>query len=108
MSRSVRKKPIMGWTTCRSEKDDKRIWHRRWRAHERTGLTSTPLDDEDSGLPVSVNQLSNVWDMEKDGRQYWPLDKQKKTARRHARRIGHGRKERKALEARLLHKFMGK
>ena len=108
MSRSVRKKPIMGWTTCRSEKDDKRIWHRRWRAHERTALASSPLDDEDGNLPVSVNELSNVWDMGKDGRQYWPLAKQKKTARRCARRIGRGRKERKALEAGLLHKFMGK
>ena len=108
MSRSVRKKPIMGWTTCRSEKDDKRIWHRRWRAHERTALASSPLDDEDSALPESVNQLSNVWNMGKVGRQYWPLSKQTKAARRFARRIGRGRKERKALEARLLHKFMGK
>ncbi|CAK7059920.1 MAG: hypothetical protein DESF_02577 [Desulfovibrio sp.] len=66
------------------------------------------MDDGDSELPVSVNQLSNVWDMEKDGRRYWPLSKEKKTARRCARKIGRGRKERKALEARLLHKFMGK
>ena len=108
MSRSVRKKPIMGWTTCRNEKDDKRIWHRRWRAHERMALASTPLGDEDSGLPVFANQLSNVWDMGKDGRQYWPLAKQKKTAKHFARRIGRGRKERKVLETRLLHKFMGK
>lgn len=31
--------PIFGYTTCRSERDDKKIWHQRWRAQERTGLT---------------------------------------------------------------------
>ncbi|CAI3235177.1 hypothetical protein DWUX_1502 [Desulfovibrio diazotrophicus] len=54
MSRSVRKKPIMGITICPSERDDKQIWHRRWRAHQRTAMASTPLDDEDDNLPESV------------------------------------------------------
>ena len=108
MSRSVRKAPIMGITTCRSEREDKQLWHRRWRAHERTAMASTPLDDEDGKLPEFVEQLSDVWAMGKDGRQYWPVAEQKKTARRLARRKGHGRKERQALEARLRHKFMGK
>ena len=108
MSRSRRKAPIMGITNCRSEREDKQIWHRRWRAHQRTALACAPLDDEDGKLPVSVNQLSNVWDMGKDGRQYWPLPRQKKTARRLARKRGRGRREREALETRLLHKFMGK
>jgi len=38
MSRSVRKNPIMGITTCRSEKEDKQIWHKRWRRRERIVL----------------------------------------------------------------------
>ena len=108
MSRSTRKTPIMGITTCRSERDDKQIWHRRWRAHQRTALASAPLDDEDSKLPESMKQLSDIWDMGKDGRQYWPLSSQARTAKRFARRKDRGRKEREALEARLRHKFMGK
>lgn len=108
MSHSVRKKPIMGITTCRSERDDKQIWHRRWRAHQRTALASTPLDDEDGNLPESVKQLSDVWAMGKDGRHYWSAERQKRMARLFARRQGRGRKERKALEARMLHKYMGK
>ena len=108
MSRSVRKTPIMGITTCRSEREDKKIWHRRWRAHERTKLAAMPLDDTDNNLPVSVNQLSNTWDMGKDGRQYWPLACQDASAKRFARLAGRTRKERKALRARLKHKFMGK
>ena len=108
MSRSARKTPIMGWTTCRSERDDKQAWHRRWRAHQRTALASTPLDDEDSTLPESVRQISDVWAMGKDGRHYWSLSSRKGTAKRLARKKGRGRKERKALEARWQHKFMGK
>ena len=108
MSRSVRKTPIMGITTCRSEREDKKFWHRRWRAHERTKLSAVPLDDAESNLAVSVKQLSNIWDMGKDGRQYWPLASQDVTAKRFARRKGRTRKERKALHERLKHKFMGK
>ena len=71
-------------------------------------MASTPLDDEDGNLPESLKQLSDVWAMGKDGRQYWPLSSQERTAKRFARKKGRGRKERKALEARMLHKFMGK
>ncbi len=39
MSRSRRKTPIVGHTTCGSEREDK-LWHQRWRTRERTALTS--------------------------------------------------------------------
>ena len=42
MSRSVKKIPIVGITTCCSERHDKKIWHKRWRARERTALTRPP------------------------------------------------------------------
>lgn len=38
MSRSRRKTPIVGYSTARSEADDKRLWHKRWRARERDQL----------------------------------------------------------------------
>lgn len=99
----------MGWTTCQSEKEDKQLWHGRWRARERTALSMLPLDDADyATLPVSEKQVSNVWDMGKDGRQYFPLRRQREVARHYAQRMARSRKERKAMEARLLHKFMGK
>lgn len=40
MSRSRRKTPIVGHTTCGSEREDKKLWHQRWRTRERTALTS--------------------------------------------------------------------
>jgi len=39
MSRSRRKTPIVGHTTCGSEREDKKLWHQRWRTRERTALT---------------------------------------------------------------------
>lgn len=108
MSRSVRKTPILGITTCRSERGDKQLWHRRWRAHQHTAMASMPVDDDDSNLPVSTKQLSDVWEMGKDGHLYWPLARQEKTAKRFACQKGRSRKERKALQERLKHKFMGK
>jgi len=38
VSRSRRKTPIVGYSTARSEADDKRLWHKRWRARERDHL----------------------------------------------------------------------
>ena len=41
MGKSVRRTPIMGFTTSDSEKDFKRIEHRRRRAGERSGRDYT-------------------------------------------------------------------
>ena len=43
MSRSRRKTPIVGHTTCGSEREDKKLWHQRWRTRERTALTRALL-----------------------------------------------------------------
>ncbi len=42
MSRSRRKTPIVGHATCRSEREDKKLWHQRWRSRERSALASAP------------------------------------------------------------------
>jgi len=46
MSRSIRKTPIFGHTTARSESDDKRLWHKRWRAIERDQLATVGVDTD--------------------------------------------------------------
>ncbi|HBO9252321.1 TPA: hypothetical protein L5D80_003319 [Pseudomonas aeruginosa] len=67
MSRSRRKTPIVGHTTCRSEREDKKLWHQRWRTHERTALASASPEALCAHLPLLENQVSNVWSMGKDG-----------------------------------------
>ena len=44
MSRSRRKTPILGHTPCRSEREDKKLWHQRWRTRERVALASASPD----------------------------------------------------------------
>ncbi|WP_425357665.1 hypothetical protein [Methylomicrobium album] len=73
MSRSRRKTPIVGHTTCRSERKDKKRWHRRWRTRERIALASASPEALNAHLPLLENQVGNVWSMGKDGRFYWPI-----------------------------------
>ncbi len=67
MSRSRRKTPIVGHTTCGSEREDKKLWHQRWRTRERTALTSASPEALSAHLPLLENQQRLV-----DG-QGWPL-----------------------------------
>lgn len=108
MSRSRRKTPIVGCTTSRSERQDKKVWHKRWRARERTALTSTKVDDLDAYLPLLEKQVSNVWDMGKDGKQYWPIHRQVIVAEISAQKKGRTTKECLSLKQRQMHKSMGK
>jgi hypothetical protein len=66
MSRSLRKSPIHGITTARSEADDKRIWHGRWRSTERDKLLT--LNETKDHLTSDKNEVSNPWTMNKDGK----------------------------------------
>lgn len=108
MSRSRRKTPIVGHTTCRSEREDKKLWHRRWRAQERTALASASPEALDAHLRLPVNQVSDVWSMGKDGHFYWPVARQATMAERIAGRRGRSPQERASLEKRLLRKWMSK
>ena len=108
MSRSRRKVPIFGIASARSEKQDKRIWHKRMRAQERTKQTALPAHELDAHLPVVVLEVSSVWSMRKDGRCYWPIASQTKAADSQANRTAGNPHERTSLKQRLLHKFMGK
>lgn len=108
MSRSYRKNPIIGITTCRSERQDKKIWHKRWRARERTGLTSIPFQNFDAYLPVLEKEVSNPWQMGKDGKQHWSIKNQAIIAERTAQNKGRTPKEKLSIKQRQLHKSMNK
>jgi hypothetical protein len=71
MSRSRRKTPITGVTTCRSERLDKIIWHRRFRARQRTIMRSFAPDVWDDKLPWKAAQIVNIWSMGKDGHIFY-------------------------------------
>lgn len=106
MSRSLRKTPIFGHTTCRSERQDKKIWHQRWRICERNALASTPRDAWEAHLSLLDNQVSNVGAMGKDGYFYWPTARQVIMAEQIANRQGRNPQERVSLKKLLLRKWM--
>lgn len=70
MSRSTKKVYGGGICGAKSEKKDKREWHKRLRRANRKAS-----DDVKGGLEVSfalVNEVSNPWLMRKDGKEvYW-------------------------------------
>lgn len=72
MSRSFQKTPITGYTTARSEKDDKRRANRRHRTAVKR-ILRTELEPET--LPL-LREVSNVYTFAKDGKQYWTKDTQ--------------------------------
>jgi hypothetical protein len=103
MSRSRRKTPIVGHTTCGSEREDKKLWHQRWRTRERTALTSASPEALSAHLPLLENQASSVWSMGKDGRSYWPVKRQAATADRIANHKGRNPQERASRKSACLH-----
>lgn len=106
MSRSLRKTPIFGHTTAKSEAADKRQWHKRWRARERDQLAS--LNPDSDPLPVHHQTVSSTWDMAKDGKYWFDPRRQREVAKRIAVRRSSLKPERKALQARLLAKWRAK
>ncbi|WP_242605379.1 hypothetical protein [Fluoribacter gormanii] len=98
----------MGITTCHSERKDKQIWHKRWRARERTLFNSTSFDELDAYLPIIEKQVSNIWTMGKDGKQYWSIQQQAIIAEISAQKKGRTLKESFSIKNRHIHKSMGK
>jgi len=67
MSRSYRTTPASGVTTAESEKLEKSLANRKGRRMVRQILASSP---EDAVFPLKL-EISDVWDMEKDGKSWF-------------------------------------
>jgi len=71
LSRSRRRTPIFGNTTCHSEKKDKQLYHKALRKRSKQALR------QGKEMPHH-NEVADVWDFGKDGKHYWdkatPLD----------------------------------
>lgn len=69
MSRSIRKTPVFGHTSARSEADCKCLWHKRWRAAERDRLAT--VDPDADHVTTHRNAVSSTWDMAKNGKAWF-------------------------------------
>ena len=77
MSRSRKKTSIGGITTAVSEKQDKRIYNRRYR---RVCKQSLHIDHQQE-LPI-LKEYSNPWCMNKDGKKWFVAKKYPKRMRK--------------------------
>ena len=68
MAHSFRHTPIIGWTTCRSEKKDKTTANRKLRHIVRNLLHTCDNNWSDLQLP-ELWEVSNVYFFGKDGKQ---------------------------------------
>jgi len=78
MSRSKKRTPIGGITTARSEKQDKRLYNRRYRGACKQILHMTP----ECELIPHLREHSDPWDMDKDGKTWFDLEKYPKEMRK--------------------------
>ena len=65
MSRSYKHTTISAITTAQSEKRDKRLANRRFRriSKHRVKIDAEPL--------IDLNEISDIWDFQKDGKRYF-------------------------------------
>ena len=70
MSRSRKKHPFSGFTTAKSEKQDKILAHKKLRRATKLTLKRIIEVDEDIILPT-IKEVSNVYCFAKDGKQYY-------------------------------------
>jgi len=78
MSRSKRRTPISGIATARSEKQDKRLYNRRYRRACKQILHANP---ESEVLP-HLREYSDPWAMDKDGKIWFDPEKYPKEMRK--------------------------
>lgn len=72
MSRSYKHTTISGITTATSEKRDKQLANRRFRriSRHRVRTETEPL--------IDLNEISDPWDFQKDGKRYFDPEEAKK------------------------------
>ncbi len=63
MARSRRKRPFTGWTTAKSEKDDKKLANRKLRRVSDAAVRRDP----EKPAPM-LREVSDVWAFAKDGK----------------------------------------
>jgi hypothetical protein len=68
MSRSYKKRKFCGLTSARSEKKDKKTWHKKLRMKIKELVNS---GEDFSLVSKDKHAVSDVWSFSKDGKQYY-------------------------------------
>ena len=76
MSRSRKHSPCMSWVCYFSNKKDKKLAHRAFRAKEKREML------RDRNLPQRMREVSDTWCFSSDGLPYWDNDLDEKYLRK--------------------------
>ena len=108
MSRSRRKTPIFGIATVASERQDKDLWHRRFRRHERLALVRSAGNGFEAHQTVLAHDVSDPWTMGRDGHRYFSTGDQARKSALLASRTTTDLEKRELLKRRHMRKAMSK
>jgi hypothetical protein len=108
MSRSRRKTPIFGIATVASERQDKDLWHRRFRLHERLALVRSAGNGFEAHQTVLAHDVSDPWAMGRDGHRYFSTSDQVRKSEQRASRTEADLGKRDLLMRRYMRKAMSK
>ena len=71
MSRSWKHNPVSGFTTAKSEKDDKVIINKKLRRTRRQLLKNPDLEVLETAIFPVKQEVMDIWSMAKDGKTYY-------------------------------------
>jgi hypothetical protein len=105
MSRSIKNKYFLAHACCQSEKKDKKRWHKIFRKKEKQKINSSNLEEH---VTTYHKEISNPWNMGKDGKQYYSQNYLLASIKKIARRAYKNKKELIAVERKIFYRWVGK
>lgn len=74
MGKSIKRKPFHGMTKSSSEKQDKKMWHSKFRRKEKIRIgRNIKNNNEDNHITVDIREVSNPWCFAKDGKRRFSI-----------------------------------
>ena len=105
MSRSIKNKYFLSHCCCRSEKKDKKIWHKAFRKKEKQKVCSNDLEGH---VTTHHREVSDLWTMGKDGKHYYSKNYLLTSIKGIVKRFYKNKKERIANESKMFYRWVGK
>ncbi len=105
MSRSIKNEYFLSHCGCRSEKKDKKTWHKAFRKKEKQKIGSGDLEEH---ITTHHREVSNPWTMGKDGKRCYSKSYLLISIKRITKNFYKDKKERIANESKMFYRLVGK
>lgn len=105
MSRSIKNNYFLSHACCRSEKKDKKLWHKAFRKKEKQKINNNDLENH---ITTHHREVSDPWTMRKDGKRRYSENYLLTSIKGIAKIFYKNKKERIANESRMFYRWVGK